>query len=335
MRLNPFNQKDTSKEQKDDLGFGEQLSGKGVRLLTKDGNFNVDRQGVSTRFVYQWLIEMSWIRFYSGVFGSFILANLLFGFIFLLLGSNGIDGILETDTFLQYRKVVFFSIQTFTTVGYGAMAPINFPHEVLASIVSLVGLLSVALVTGLIFARFSRPRELILFSDKALISPYQGGAAFMFRIASRSSTKLINVRAQVVYSWIEISDQGERKRNFYPMPLEREEIAMFPLNWTIVHSITQDSPLFACSALTIKESDGEFIVQISGYDETYARIIYAHVSYGGSCLEFGKRFARMYYPSEEGNMVLRLDHIDEIEEAPLPTEFSAIKPSSSEDVTQL
>jgi len=311
MRLNPFRDSPAMSAEHDveDFGFGEKVSDTGIKLVNKDGNFNVKRTGLTQYFAYQWLIEMPWWKFFACVLGYYIAINFLLGLLFFALGPSGISGLSSGPWYQTVIECFFFSVQTFTTVGYGTMAPIDLPHQLLAALGALVGLMSLALATGLLFARFSRPRRLLIFSEKALISPYQDGLSFQFRLANRASTKLINVSAQVIYSWISI-DQGKRKRNFRNLELERSEIAMLSLNWTVVHQIDASSPLAKLTAEGINSTDGEFIVQISAFDETYARQIFEHTSYHAQCLKWNHKFEMMYHPSEDGFMFLHLDQID-------------------------
>lgn len=311
MRLNPFrtNTSPSTEEKIDDFGFGEKVSDKGIKLLNKDGNFNVRREGLKKHFAYQWLIEMPWWKFFACVLGYYIAINFVLGLLFFALGTSGISGLSSGPWYKSILECFFFSVQTFTTVGYGTMAPIDLPHQLLAALGALVGLMSLALATGLLFARFSKPSQLLVFSEKALISPYEDGLSFQFRLANRSSTKLINVSAQVIYSWISKSE-GQRKRNFRSLDLERSEIAMLSLNWTVVHPIDASSPLAGLTNEDIQTTDGEFIVQISAFDETYARQIFEHTSYQAQCLKWNHRFEMMYHPSEDGFMLLHLDQID-------------------------
>ncbi|MFK8057483.1 MAG: ion channel [Saprospiraceae bacterium] len=311
MRLNPFRRNSPSgdTDQEDDLGFGEKVSGEGIKLVNKDGNFNVQRTGLNEYFAYQWLIEMPWWKFFASVLGYYIVINFVLGLFFYLLGPSGISGLSQDTWYLTLLECFFFSVQTFTTVGYGTMAPIDLPHQLLAALGALVGLMSLALATGLLFARFSRPSRLLVFSENALIAPYSEGLSFQFRLANRSSTKLINVSAQIVYSWITEKD-GKRKRHFNNLELERTEIAMLPLNWTVVHPIDSSSPLTGLTVDEIQATDGEFIVQLSAFDETYGRQIFEHTSYYAHCLKWNHSFEPMYQPSENGTMMLHLDRID-------------------------
>ncbi len=314
MRLNPFR---ASAPPKEDYGFGTQAAAAGVRLLRKDGDFNVERRG-GDRFAYQWLIHLPWAGFFAAVFLYYVAINLIFGAAYVAIGMDGISGERDPGVGPELMAAFFFSVQTFTTVGYGHMAPIGVGHQLLAAFEALVGLLSLALATGLLFARFSRPRNLFIFSTNAVIAPFQSGSGFMFRIANRSASKLIRVSAQVVFSWTEVDAAGARKRQFRQLHLERDQIAMFPLNWTLVHPITEDSPLANLAPEWLTAHDAEFIVQVSGFNETYAREIYALTSYSSSCLEWGARFSPMYYPTDDGRMLLDLTLIGSTEPAPLP-----------------
>jgi len=274
MRLNPFQRDSSTSEdtQIDDLGFGEKVAQKGVKLINKDGSYNVYRTGRKEYFAYQWLIEMPWWKFFACVLGYYVLVNFALGILFFLLGPAGISGVSEGPWYQSLLECFFFSVQTFTTVGYGSMSPIDLPHQMLAALGALVGLMSLALATGLLFARFSRPTQLIVFSEKALIAPFEDGKSFQFRIANRSSTKLINVSAQIVYSWIDTEDGGPKRKGI-PLDLERNDIAMLPLSWTVVHPIADGSPLFGLSPEQIKETDGEFLIQISAFDGIKGRLI--------------------------------------------------------------
>ncbi len=300
--------KDTSASE--DYGFSDKVSFESVRLLDADGQFNVERRGVRTKFLYQWLLRMPWRAFFGYVAVYYVLINLLLALGYWAIGLDGIDGIPPGTWYGEFGGAFFFSIQTFTTVGYGSMAPTSIAQQAMASFGALVGLMSVALATGLFFARFSRPRNLIAFSEHAVVAPFRGGRALMFRIANRSPSKLINVRAHVVYSWVSEAD-GKRARRFEELGLERSHIAMFPMNWTVVHPIDGHSPFADADPEEVVEIGGEVIAQINGYDENHAREVYANRSYVGDQIKWNERFLPMYKPSEDRKkIVLELDLID-------------------------
>jgi len=297
----------------DDLGFGTKITAPGERLINRDGSFNIVRTGLRTYTLYQWLVEMTWARFFSLVFLFFGLVNALFATGFILIGPENLSGIPPGSPIQEFAQAFFFSIQTFTTVGYGAISPQGIAANLLASIDALIGLLSFALITGLFFARFSKPRAQLLFSHFAIIAPYRGGLSFQFRIANRRNNKIIDLTAKLTMTWIE-DRNGEKIRRFAPLQLERDQISLFPLNWNIVHPIDEDSPLLNKTADDLEAMNAEFIVLIEGYDETFVQKVHANGSYTWKEMTWNVRFAPMYR-HDDGVVVLELDKIDSVLDA--------------------
>lgn len=306
-----------SSASENDLGLGTKIGrNPGTRLINQDGNFNVERRGSTLFAPYQQLVEMGWRSFLLLILAVYIGINGLFAGGFMLIGLHQLSGVeVSDDFFLDFATAFFFSVQTFTTVGYGAISPIGIPAHLLASITALVGLLCVALATGLVFARFSRPKSQIIYSKQALIGPYLDSdlTSLQFRIANLRDTKLINLRANVVLSWLEQTTETERKRRFYPLPLERNFVALFPLNWTIVHVIDQKSPIYGWTKDDFCRRHSEILIMIEGYDQTYAQTIHANSSYTHDEVVWNARFAPMYFESGDAT-VLHLDRIDEMED---------------------
>jgi inward rectifier potassium channel len=215
-----------------DLGLGAKVGrSPGTRLINNDGSFNVVRRGRSVFAPYQQLVEMSWWQFLLLTVGAYVTINLVFACGFLIIGSDSLTTIdPAAPLWKRFLSTFFFSVQTFTTVGYGRIAPVGIASNALASFIALFGLISVAIVTGLFYARFARPQRLILFSEKAIVAPYGKdgkGRSLQFRIANKRDNNLINVSARVVLTWLD----GERRR-FAPLELERDNVPLFPLNWT-------------------------------------------------------------------------------------------------------
>jgi inward rectifier potassium channel len=300
-----------SNEGESDLGFGSKIAEGGGRLINKDGSFNIFRMGIRHWAPYEWLVEMSWPFFFLFVFVFFCMANTIFAGLFMMLGIETLNGAGHTTFLEDFANAFFFSVQTFTTVGYGAITPKGWAANIVASADALVGLMAFALVTGLFFSRFAKPKARIVFSRKALIAPYQDGTSFQFRIANKRNNKLINLAAKLSISWVE-EKEGKRHRRFAALPLERDTIALLPLNWTIVHPIHESSPLFEKSAEDLKAMKAEFLVLIEGYDETFAQMVHTSSSYMTDELVYHVRFKPMYYPNEE-HTILRLDWIDDVE----------------------
>jgi len=179
----------------------------------------------------------------------------------------------------------------------------------------LTGLLSLALATGLVFARFSRPNAKVLYSRTALIAPYQDGASFQFRVVNGRRSQLLNVQALVMHSRFESSDRGPVRR-FYTLELERTFVSVFPANWTVVHPISPASPIFGWSKEQLLKAEAEFLVLINAVDETYSQTVYSRSSYTAHEIEWERKFAMMF-SEEESQAVLDLDRLNETVAAPL------------------
>ena len=296
-----------------DLGLGDKVARQpGTRLINSDGTFNVVRRGQSLFAPYQNLVEMSWPRFILLTVASYTVCNLIFAFGFFLLGTdhlNGVAGGLSPGG--QFMECFYFSIQTFTTVGYGAIAPISAASNALATLLALFGWVSLALVTGLFFARFSRPSRLILFSERAIVAPLRDRrSSLQFRIANKRDSNLINVTARVVLTWLE-DEGGSLKRHFRPLQLEREMVPLFPLNWTVVHPVDDRSPMHTWTKDDFCRRYGELLITIEGYDRTFAQQITIHNSYTYQELDWNVRFVPMY-AEREATTELFLDRISSV-----------------------
>lgn len=184
--------------------------------------------------------------------------------------------------------------------------------NILASFCALVGLICFSLATGLFFARFAKPKAQLLFSEKAIIAPYNDGLSFQFRLANRRNNKLINLQATVSASWLE-HVEGKITRRYASLLLERRKVVMLPLNWTIVHPIDQRSPFWEMPKSTFQAKGIEFIIQVEGYDETYAQLIYANKSYISTEIEWDVKFLSMYHTDYGvGKTILDLSRIDDV-----------------------
>jgi inward rectifier potassium channel len=184
----------------------------------------------------------------------------------------------------------FFSAQTLTTVGYGHISPNSHLVSAVAAFESLLGLLSFALATGLLYGRFSRPHAQMCFSHHALVAPYREGTGFMFRFVNRRSNQLIEVEATVVMSLL---DGETNTRRFVTLTLERSKINLFPTSWTVVHPIDAASPLFGLTDADLHKGQVEFVILIKAFDDTFAQTIYQRTSYISDEVLWGFRFKSM------------------------------------------
>jgi inward rectifier potassium channel len=176
---------------------------------------------------------------------------------------------------------------------------------------ALVGLLGFAILSGLLFARFTRPTAKISFSRNALIAPYENGWALMFRLVNLRNHDLTDVHAVVSFArWVD--ENGTRRRRFSQLALERDGIIFMPLHWVIVHPITETSPLRGLTPETLAIADPEIVCLISADDETFAQTVYAKTSYDTTDLAWGARFLDMYLP-ETDRVTIDLARLHDIE----------------------
>lgn len=306
---NPFN---SAPKKEDDLGFGSQIEGGQGRLMKQDGSFNVERKGFKAWTPYQDLVEMSWTRFLSLILFIYVMINAVFAGLFVLIGIENILGVHDEHGMVgDFLHAFFFSIQTFTTVGYGAMHPSGMAANIVASLDAMIGLMAFALFTGLLFARFSRPRASIAFSETAIIAPYKDGLnSLQVRIVNCRDNKIIDLEARMSMAWHE-KVNGVSKRNFANLEMERNKVFLFPLNWTLVHPITKDSPLYDKTPKDLEKMQAEFLVLVKGHDDTYAQTVHSNSSYIWKEVKWNMRFEKMYYP-EDGTTILDLDKLSEV-----------------------
>lgn len=297
-------------QQFNDPGFGTKINSP-TRLINKDGSFNIQRTG--NRFyqlhIYQWLVLMSWTKFLSLMFGFYILINTIFALVYMAIGVESLSGVATDETMHPFWGAFFFSVQTLTTVGYGSVSPIGFAANLLAAFGAFTGLLVFALATGLLFARFSKPSVSILYSDNALIAPYQEHKAFMFRVTNQRNNVLANLQATLMASWIDHTSE-DAKRKYAPLTLEREQLPFLALNWTIVHPITKESPFHSWVQEDYQRSDVEVLVVLEGYDETFANIVRSVSSYKWSDFVCNAQFNPMYEFNNNGEIILDLDKLN-------------------------
>ncbi len=304
------------REEDRDLGFGPVVARESrQRLLNRDGSFGVSRTGLgfwATISPYHALLRMSWFRFLSLAGALYLLVNAVFAWGYVLCGP---DSLLETGGPVrsEFLRAYFFSVQTLATIGYGHISPSGLSANILVTVESLVGLMGFALVTGMLFARFSRPTAKIVFSKVAVIAPYHGTTAFEFRIANQRSNEIIELEATILFSRMERSE-GRDVRRFHELALERRKVVFFPLSWTIVHPIDSSSPLWGVTEQGLKDSDAEFLVLLTGIDENFSQTVHARSSYKPHEIVWGARFSNIIQlPEKEGPISVDVGRVHQIE----------------------
>jgi len=299
-----------------DLGFGSRvLQQAGARFLNRDGTFNVVREHISflrSLNLYHEMLNAPLWAFYAVIFTVYVVVNLLFAGLYLLCGPGALHGSTAVTPGERFLESFFFSVQTLATIGYGRLSPAGAAANSLVAIEALVGLLGVAFATGLSFARFSRPLAHILYSERAVIAPYRGITGFMFRIINERRNQLIDVKARVTLSRMVI-ENGRRLRKFEPLPLERTAVPFFPLHWTLVHPIDEKSPLYGVSAESLRQSEAEFMILLTGTDETFSETVHSRSSYLAGEVVVGARFRDMFVEASDGRPRIDMRRFDELE----------------------
>ncbi len=299
-----------------DFGFGSRIADQGrTRVLNQDGSFNVRRRGVGavrSLNLFHFLMTMSAPRFLAVMVGVYLATNLVFGLAYFACGPGAFVGGTGTTTGGRFLDAFFFSVQTLATIGYGRVSPFALAANVLVTVEALVGLLGFALVTGIVFSRFARPRAEVIFSRTSVVAPYQGMTAFMFRLANGRSNQLLEVRATVSFIRMEQPDgSAPPVRRFYQLRLERQKVTFLPLHWVVVHPIDEESPLHGVTPESLAASDAEFFVLLSATDETFSQQVYARSSYRPAEVIWGAKFVDMFLSEADGVPAIDLRRLHE------------------------
>jgi len=302
-------------KQAQDPGLGEKYFRHTKRIINKDGSFNIKRTGggLSSINAFHYLINVSWTRFLLIVFAGFITTNIFFAVLYQLAGIENLTNAAAQDGLQSFLNTFFFSVQTFATVGYGGIHPTGILSNIIASLESMTGILSFALATGLLYGRFSKPSAKILFSDKAIIAPFKEGKALMFRVANSRDNILMEMEANAMMTSLDKGD-GRFTRKYFPLKLEIKFIYFFPLPWTIVHPIDEESPLYGKTAKDLEELEAELLIMVKGFDDSFSQHVITRSSYKYDEIEWDAKFIRAYTTDETGETIVDLEKVSQTEQ---------------------
>ena len=296
-----------------DPGLTQKFAGSLRRIINKDGSFNVHRSGTTWRdfHPYLQLINMSWPGFLGWLFLGYLVINTLFAAAYYALPHGQLEGVDAPDKFHRFLNGFFFSAHTLSTVGYGNFAPRGMAANFIASFESLVGVLGFAVATGLLFGRVSRPSARIGFSENMLVSPYQDGTSLQFRVVNRRANSVMELEARILLMTVQ-SENGEPRRNYQLLKLERDRVLFLPLTWTVVHPIDSESPLAGKTGEDLKRLEAEVLILIKAHDDTFNQTVIARHSYRHDEILWGPRFAPAFFVDEDGDLVLELRKVGEL-----------------------
>lgn len=284
-------------------GFGDNASSYGGRFLNKNGEANIHKTGIGFFERYSWfhsMLAMRWTKFFIIIMVFYILVNLLFALIYYLLGVEHLAGMSTSTEAEKFGEAFFFSAQTFTTVGYGRISPTGFATSSIAAFQALIGLLSFAVATGLMYGRFSKPTAYLKFSENAIIAPYRGITALMMRVAPFKNTTLTDAEARLTLGMM-IEENGKLANRFFPLEMELDKVNALTLSWTLVHPITENSPLYGFSKEDYMNNNGELIVFIKAFDDMFSNTVVIRSSYTFNEFIYGAAFNPMYHRDENNS----------------------------------
>ena len=297
------------------------------RTLAPFNPGGIERVGDPSRLwddLYHRLLAAKWRWLLITVLAVYLGMNALFATLYLL-GGDCIENAREgsvTDAF-------FFSVQTMATIGYGKMVPRTPYANVVVSVEALFGLVSTAMATGLMFAKFARPSARVMFSDKALIVSRDGVRSLVFRMANGRGNQIVEAALHVTLLRTETTVEGERLRRFHDLSLVRASNPVFVMSWTAVHPITRTSPLHDASPELLATSDPMVIVSLVGMDETSGQTVHARHSYAAADIRWGERFVDIIEALPDGRRRMHFDRFHDTQAEPADAQSGAASAAAS------
>jgi len=261
-------------------------------LINKQGRLNV--HGTRDRWnpfadLYHYFFSLSWPKFFVLIAAIYFLMNLIFGILYFIFGVDTLgDG--PSTGLERFKHCIFLSIENTSTVDYSRVGPVGLGPHILMTVQAFLGLLTLAVITGLFYARFSRATARIIFSNKAIIGNHNGKLYLSFRIANERLNQIAEARMTLTLTRNETSLEGEHSRRFYELKLDRSYSPLFSLSWTVRHCIDETSLLFGMDHEKMRESQMGILASLTGIDETFSQPIVTRHAYTPDDIVYNKRF---------------------------------------------
>lgn len=282
---------------------------RGVRVQL--GEFKGIKFGVhrfSLTDPYYTVLTVRWPVFFALAVSFYLSLNLIFA-----LAYYAVPGCINNARPGMFGDCFFFSIETLATVGYGVMSPATLYGHLVASTEIITGMMSMAVITGLVFVRFSRPRARLLFSRVAVVAPLDGRIALMLRVANERNGAVADASARVVLLRAVEGGDGHMQRRFLDLRLERGTSPFLGLSWTLIHYIDEDSPLHGLTPEILQREGSSLLVSISGYDESISANVTARHVYQPQALMYRHRFVNIIEYLPTGEIALDMTHFHDVE----------------------
>jgi inward rectifier potassium channel len=297
-----------------DPGFGYNSKENAQSIIKDDGSSNVNHinRKKNVNDLYTFFVDLSWFHFFLLIILVYTLLNVFFGLIYVAIGIEEITKPKGTF-FADFLNGFFFSAQTLTTVGYGGIAPKGITSNLVAAFEAMIGLLSFSFITGLLYGRFSKPKASLKFSKNLIIRDFKGKKALMFRLMNSRKTVMIEPEITVTLSVTEKDENGDFKRNFYELKLERDKIMYLPTIWTVVHLIDDKSPFFKYSKEEIRNLDAHLFLLINYHEESFSQKVYQIHNYDFDDVLIDVKYVSSSSFDADGYTVLDHDKLSKVE----------------------
>ncbi len=281
-----------------------------VHIRLEDGRLKIDGAGVwysYWRDPYHLLLTIPWPGFMAFIVLSYVAINSLFAMLYLAGGdcvANARPGSFLDD--------FFFSVETLASIGYGSMYPRTDYANVIMTIEAIVSLTGVAVLTGLAFARFSRPTARVMFSRVAVIAPHEGVPALLFRTANQRRNQILEAQLRVYLMRDEIRSDGQFMRRIYDLKLLRDQSPSFMLSWLAIHPIDESSPLYGVTIESLIQTNATIAVSLSGIDETVAQVVHARHTYAAQDVLWNRQFVDIIHHTDDGHRYIDYNCFHEV-----------------------
>ena len=278
----------------------------------RSGDFEFHRLNVENRELrdlYHWMLRLDWLEFSGVIFLIYLTLNLIFSLLYYV-GSPCINGM------QSFSDAFFFSVETLATVGYGHFYPDTFYGHTVSTLEIIVGMFGMAVITGLIFIRFSRPTARIMFSQRMVVTPFDGQPALILRVANLRHQAMAEAEFRVIFIRDEWVKEGDFQRRFYPLKLQFDRLITFPVALTIRHIIDETSPLHGLTHEDLKKCDARVMASVVCIDTVIPASVQSQHHYSWRDIHFGKRFVEIYNDLDDHKITVDYGLLHEVEPVP-------------------
>jgi len=279
------------------------------KIVTADATADIVRlgDGPIRGDLYHWLITTTPLRFALGIVCTYFGLNAVFALAYLACGNAIVNA--RPGSFID---AFFFSVQTMATIGYGLMSPSGIAANLLVTLEAGIGLFGIAVASGLMFARFTRPSAGVRFSNKLVVTSFEGNPTLMLRLANQRSDRIHEARIHVTLLRDEVTSEGHQLRRLHDLHLDRASTPMFGLSWTVRHTIGPNSPLYGKTPEELAASDTQILVVFAGHHSGFYQEVHARTAYDSSAIVWNVRFADIFLDLPDGRTAMDFSQFDEV-----------------------